>query len=111
MIMHAMEMLYYIKKTAQMIDKNLQEAERHIKKAHEMRDDCRMTADWYKEMAHRHLEFNVQGRALYERKMRELTEAEGAAEYLPGIKAAYGAWMNDINEKTAEVMAMIQMYK
>lgn len=109
--MHAMEMLYYIKKTAQMMDKNLQEAEKHIKKAHEMRDSCRMTADWYKEMAHRHLEFNVQGRALYDRKMRDLADAEGAAEFLPGIKAAYGDWISDINEKTAEVMAMIQMYK
>ena len=34
-----------------------------------------------------------------------------AAEYIPGIKAAYGDWINDINEKTAEVMTMIQMYK
>ena len=109
--MHAMEIIYHIKKTAKMMDQNVHEAEKHIKKAHEMRDTCRMTADWYKEMAHRHLEFNVQGRALYDRKMRDLIESEDAAEYLPGIKAAYNDWVSDINEKTAEVMAMIQMYK
>lgn len=109
--MHAMEMIIQIKKTAKAIDHNVQEAERHIKKAHEMRETCRMSADWYKEMAHRHLEFNTQGRALYDRKMRDLMEAEEAAEYLPGIKAAYNDWISDINEKTAEVMAMIQMYK
>ena len=109
--MHAMEMIYYIKKTAKTIDHNVQEAERHIRKAHEMREECRMTADWYKEMAQKHLEFNTQGRAIYDRKMRDLIETEDAAEYLPGIKAAYNDWISDINEKTAEVMAMIQMYK
>lgn len=109
--MHAMEMIYYIKKTAKAIDHNVQEAEQHIKKAHEMRETCRMTADWYKEMAQRHLEFNAQGRAIYDRKMRDLIEAQDAAEYVPGIKAAYNDWISDINEKTAEVMAMISMYK
>ena len=109
--MHAMEMIYYIKKTAKAIDHNVHEAEQHIKKAHEMRETCRMTADWYKEMAQRHIEFNAQGRAVYDRKMRDLIEAPDAAEYLPGIKAAYNDWISDINEKTAEVMTMIQMYK
>ena len=109
--MHAMEMIYYIKKTAKAIDHNVHEAEQHIKKAHEMRETCRMTADWYKEMAQRHLEFNAQGRAIYDRKMRDLIEAQDAAEYVPGIKAAYNDWISDINEKTAEVMAMISMYK
>lgn len=109
--MHAMEMIYYIKKTAKAIEHNVQEAEQHIKKAHEMRETCRMTADWYKEMAQRHLEFNAQGRAIYDRNMRDLIEAQDAAEYVPGIKAAYNDWISDINEKTAEVMAMISMYK
>ena len=53
----------------------------------------------------------VQGRAIYDRKMRDLIEAQDAAEYVPGIKAAYNDWISDINEKTAEVMAMISMYK
>lgn len=109
--MHAMEMIYHIKKAAKAIDHNVQEAEAHIRKAHEMRETCRMTADWYKDMAQKHLEFNSQGRALYDRKMRDLIDSEGAAEYLPGIKAAYNDWISDINAKTAEVMAMIQMYK
>jgi hypothetical protein len=43
--MHAMEMIIQIKKTAKAIDHNVQEAERHIKKAHEMRETCRMSAD------------------------------------------------------------------
>lgn len=109
--MHAMELLYRIKRTAKAIDRNVHEAENHIKKAHELRDTCRMTADWYKEMAQRHLEFNNQGRALYDKQMRDLHEMPDAAEYIPGIKAAYNDWISDINEKTAEVMAMIQMYK
>lgn len=109
--MHAMEMIHYIKKTAKAIDHNVHEAEAHIRKAHEMRETCRMTADWYKEMANRHLEFNTQGRAIYDRKMRELVDTEEAAEYIPGIRAAYNDWISDINEKTAEVLVMIQMYK
>lgn len=109
--MHAMELIYDIKKTAKAIDHNVHEARQHIKKAHELREKCRMMADWYKEMAHRHLEFNTQGRAIYDRKMRDLLESQDAAEYIPGIKAAYNDWISDINEETAEVMAMITMYK
>lgn len=109
--MHAMELLYRIKRTTKAIDRNVHEAENHIRKAHELRDTCRMTADWYKEMAQRHLEFNNQGRALYDKQMRDLHDMPDAAEYMPGIKAAYGDWLSDISEKTAEVMAMIQMYK
>lgn len=109
--MHAMEQIQRIKRTAKAIDHNVHEAEAHIQKAHELRDSCRMTADWYKEMAHRHLEFNNQGRTLYDKQMRDLAEAIDADTYLPGIKAAYNDWISDINEKTAEVMAMISMYK
>ena len=46
-----------------------------------------------------------------EEQMRDLIDAADAAEYIPGIKAAYNDWISDINEKTAEVMAMISMYK
>ena len=56
-------------------------------------------------------EFLREGRALYDKQMRDLHDMPDAAEYMPGIKAAYGDWISDINEKTAEVMAMIQMYK
>ena len=109
--MHPMEKLEYIKKAAKAMDHNLHEAETHIRKAYDMRDKCQMTADWYKDMAHRHLEFNTIGRAIYDRKMRELAEMPEAAEYLVGIKTAYNDWIGEINEKTAEVMTMIQMYK
>lgn len=109
--MHAMEMIQQIKRTAKAIEHNVSEAEQHIRKAHAMREECRMSADWYKEMAQRHLEFNTQGRAIYDRKMRDLIETQDAAEYVPGIKAAYNDWICDINNKTAEVMAMISMYK
>ena len=109
--MHAMEIIQGIKRTTKAMSHNVNEAERHIKKAHELRDTCRMSADWDKEMAHRHLEFNSLGRALYDKQMRDLMELPGAEEYIPGIKAAYNDWISDINAETAEVMAMIQMYK
>lgn len=109
--MHPMEMVHYIKKTVKAMDHNLHEAEEHIRRAYDMRDKCSMSADWYKEMAHRHMEFNAMGRAIYDRKMRELSEMPEAAEYMPGIRAAYNDWVGDINEKAAEVAMMIQMYK
>ena len=44
---------------------NLMEAEKYIKQAHELHDECRMYADWCHAMATRHIEFNTDGKAVY----------------------------------------------
>ena len=70
-----------------------------------------MQADWYRDMANRHLEFNTAGKALYDKRMADLAAMPEAAEYIHGIKMAYDSWMRDIAEETAEVQALLAMYK
>ena len=48
-----------IKWTCDVISGNLREARKYIEKAYEMRESCRPVADWCRDMAARHLEFNV----------------------------------------------------
>lgn len=108
---HIYGMIHRIEKIEAAIMENVTEARHHIECAHKLRDECRMSADWYRDMAVKHMEFNAKGRDVYEMLMRKLAEEPDAAQLFPGVKMAYGSWMNRINEETARVHAMIGMYK
>lgn len=100
-----------IKKIARNMDGNISEAHKYARMAHEWRDKCRMQADWYRDMAVGHLNFNAPARQLYDKRMADLASMPEAAEYIHGIRMAYDAWMHEIAEDTAEVQALISMYK
>lgn len=109
--MNHMELMHEIRNVAKNLNGNVREAKEYAEKAHHYRSICKMQADWYRDMASKHLEFNLSGRQLFEKYMRDLAEDAEAAQFLPGVRTAYDAWMNDLDEDTARVQAMLAMYK
>ena len=109
--MEHVEILNQIRRIAKNLMGNVQEAERYAEKAHRYRNTCKMQADWYRDMAAKHLEFNLSGRQLYDKFMRDLAENPEAAKYMAGMHAAYDEWLHEIDEQTAKVHALLNMYK
>ncbi|MBP3411376.1 MAG: hypothetical protein J6M10_10325 [Clostridia bacterium] len=105
------ELMHEIRRIAKNLAGNVHEAKEYAEKAHRYRDVCKMQADWYRDMAAKHLEFNLSGRQLFDKFMRDLAENPEAAQHLLGIRMAYEDWMRDIDEDTAKVQAMLAMYK
>jgi len=105
------EMFWSIKKIAKNLEGNICEAHKYARMAHEWKDKCKMQADWYRDMAQSHLNFNAAGKTLYEKRMADLAGMEEAEMHIHGIKMAYDAWMRDVTEETAEVQALLSMYK
>jgi hypothetical protein len=90
---------------------NLMEADKYVKMAHELKDDCRMMADWCKDMAAKHMEFNVSGRAVYDRLKDRLHEEHEHAEHHAGIVMVLDRNMAKLNRQHSEIKAMMDMYK
>lgn len=109
--MDHMEIMHEIRRVAKNLAGNVHEAKEYAEKAHRYRNVCKMQADWYKDMAADHLKFNMMGRQVFDKHMRDFTEMPESAQYTHGIRAAYDAWMQDIDEDMAEVQALLAMYK
>lgn len=89
---------------------NVGEAERHVETAQCMKHEHRAIADWYIEMAKKHLEFNEKTHALIDEYCRELHDMAGDSELHAAMAASiheYRAW---INQETMEVRTMIELY-
>ena len=100
-----------IKWTTDIIAGNLREARKYIGKAYELRESCRPAADWCKEMAVRHLEFNQIGHSMVKKLIEDYANSGAQSELLPGMKAVYTDMHADIMRESAEVQAMISAYK
>lgn len=100
-----------IKWTTDIIAGNLREARKYIGKAYELRESYRPAADWCKEMAVRHLEFNQIGHSMVKKMIEDYANSGAQSELLPGMKAVYNDMHADIMRESAEVQAMIAAYK
>ena len=109
--MNHMEVMHEIRRVAKNLAGNVHEAKKYAEKAHRYRNICKMQADWYRDMATDHLKFNINGRQLFDKHMHDFANMPESAQYLHGIHAAYDEWMRDIDEDTAEVQALLAMYK
>lgn len=92
---------------------NLMEADKYVKMAHELKDECRTFADWCKDMANKHIEFNATGKNVYERmkdKLGEDSEHADAAHH-PGILLILDRQMAKLNQHGAEIRAKLDAYK
>ena len=96
---------------AEKIEGNLDEAHRLIGKAYELRDTDKATADWYKDMAAKHLEFNTPGHAIVVKKIAEYDASGKNSPLAPGMKAMYNDKHAKLNKRTSEVQSMISTYK
>lgn len=103
-----------IKKLANDISGNIDEARDKIRTAYELKADAPEAAAWYREMASAHLGFNQNGHAA----VKKIIEAYKASDeykcnptYADGMIAAWEAIHNDLIAKTAEVKAMVDGWK
>lgn len=106
-----MDMLHKIMDVAEEIDENFHEAFEKMEKAFHWREDCRQMADWQKDMATAHANFNVAGCAMVRGLMEQMEHTEEHHAVIPGIRALMHERMAKWSHKHAELKAMIDVYK
>ena len=100
-----------IKKLSHEIKGNIYGAKEKIETAYKLRDTDRAIADWYKDMALAHMQFNNTGHTLVSRQIAEARESMKDNPLLPGMIAVYDDMHSDIMAEAAEVHGMISAYK
>ena len=100
-----------IKSLTEDIKCNIKEAREKIITAYSLRDKDRCAADWYRDMAVQHLDFNKTGHACVSRIISTLGTNHSEDRLYPGMMAVYEDMHADIIRETAEVRAMISEYK
>ena len=101
-----------IKWASGVIAGNIDEASRYIKHAYAMHDECRMAADWCRDMAATHLSFNQNGHELV-KKLKESVSipVDIHSHYTSGMSAVWEDRHAELMSEAAEVKAMIDNYK
>ena len=98
-----------IKWASDILKANLHEARKYIDKAYELRDTHQQAAEWCKEMAMKHIEFNAKGHDLVKKL---IAEAETKQSPLgPGMMVVFNDIHADLIREQAEIAAMISAYK
>lgn len=100
-----------IKMLSEDIKGNIHEAEEKIKTAYKMRDTDKAVADWYKDMAVKHLAFNDAGHSIVVRLIKDAEETNKSNPLYPGMLAVYNEMHAEIMSENAEVQGMIAAYK
>lgn len=103
-----------IKQLCNEISGNIDEAREKIRMAYELKCECPEAANWYRDMANSHINFNTNGHATI-KKVIEAYKASDAykrePEYANGMIAAFEAVHNDLIVKSAEVKSLIDGWK
>ena len=100
-----------IKQLSHEIKHNIHEAREKIETAYKLRDIDKAAADWYRQMAAAHIDFNNAGHSAV---AKLITEARAKMEHnpmLPGMLAVYDDMHAEVMKDSAEVSAMIQNFK
>ena len=100
-----------IKKLSEEIKHNIHEAREKIEIAYRLRDTDRAAADWYRQMAAAHIDFNSVGHAAVARLITEARAEHANDPLLPGMIAVYDEMHAEVVKDSAEVSAMIAAYK
>lgn len=90
---------------------NLDEAQKYIGKAYELRDTNPTAADWCKDMAVKHLDFNKAGHELVKKLITDFQAGGKHSDLAPGMMAVYNDRHADLIRKAAEITGMIAAYK
>lgn len=93
------------------IDNNIREAHMYAEKAHKLKDVNKAAADWCAKMAKSHLDFNTDGHTVAERMISDYKASGQKSPLEAGMMEVYNAKHADLIAKTAEVKAMLDMYK
>lgn len=105
-----MHIYEYIDDTLEIMWGNVMEASKYAREAHEMKDECRAFADWSRDMAAKHLEFNTAGKAVYDRLKDRLHEGT-EPEHAKGLLMIFERQIHKLNRQHAEIKAMLDAYK
>lgn len=100
-----------IKKVSDSIRENIHEAKEKIDMAYRLHDEDKAVADWYKEMAAAHLNFNTNGHNIVVKLIEQAKAEKQGNPMMPGMMAAYNEIHSSLKIESAEVQAMIQNYK
>ena len=100
-----------IKRLSEEIKGNIHEAEEKIKIAYKLRDTDKAIADWYRDMAVKHLAFNETGHSNVVRLIKDAEDTHKSNPLYAGMLAVYNEMHADIMAESAEVQGMIAAYK
>lgn len=100
-----------IKKISAEIKGNIGEAREKIRTAYELKDKDKAAADWYKEMAAAHLNFNTHGHEIVNKLIADAKANKSDNPLMAGMIAVYEEMHAEIMRDNAEVQAMISAYK
>ena len=93
---------------------NVREAQDKIMTAYRIKEQYPVEAEWYRDMARAHLEFNRNAHALISDRITEYKNSKEHAEhpeYAAGMMAVWEDKHADIVDDTARVRSMIDEFK
>lgn len=90
---------------------NLMEADKYIKEAHDLKDTNRFYADWCKEMGMKHIEFNTNGKTVFDRMRDMLLNSQEHVDNSRAMVMIFDRQMAKLNRHCAEIKALMEMYK
>lgn len=90
---------------------NVREARDKIKKAHQWKDKNKTLADWQRDMAKGHLEYNSKINDAVVKMISDAAVKHADDRHELGMLDAYREWLADIMDGVLEVMAMMSVYK
>lgn len=93
------------------IAENIDEARRYIKLAMEYREKQKPLADWCRDMAAMHINFNAAGMANARRLIDDMRTVSDHPEYAEGAAAVWMDWLMSLTSANAEAKAMVDSYK
>ena len=97
-----------IRDVVKTIEHNIREAREKIEKAYHLMDHNRPFADWQRDMASKHLEFNAKGHEIAKKMISDV--AASTDPLAPGMRAMFEDIHADMMRESAEVKAMIDNY-
>lgn len=103
-----MEMLNWVQ---EVMDKNVREAHKYAEDAFIKKPKCKAAADWCRDMANMHLQFNTSGAAVMKKIIDHYEHDEEFAAHMPGAIALADCRHAQLMKHTAEVRAMLDMYE
>lgn len=90
---------------------NVSEAHDKIHKAHQWKEKNKAIADWQRDMAKGHLDYNSKINESIAKMISDTSSQHASDHRALGMLDAYREQLADIAEDTLEVMAMMTAYK
>lgn len=90
---------------------NVREARDKIQKAHQWKDKNKALADWQRDMAKGHIDYNSKINDAAVKMISDAAAKHADDHHELGMLDAYREWHADIMDDVLEVMAMMAAYK